>query len=618
VTDVVLCTPGGIQKLDTRLTQLDCKLTYKDYITKFVGTIKNDTDIVYESQTDGVCGSPLMTLDGYLVGHHVAAVFRDEEQFGCAKLFSQRSVDKIRELFSQPYDYAVQINKNFANGSITRIDDKVYHHINTKTSYVKSKVHGVFPVERAPANLDVYGKDTIHILSEKSRKPVQTLDLEGLNYATTYLEAILPQVQSLSDEKTLVLGDENIGKIDKNTSVGYGLDGKKDDYLDFESGRLLPTIRQSLHKFVYKVVDGSYRFDTYYAETLKDELKNLEKVNKPRVFKAGPLTLTLLYRFFFGNMISQVSKDRMSNGIMVGINPLSSEWDKFARRLSTFSTDLFDGDWGDWDGGMVTTVQQNLCHVFKDKIKINYSQFNVIFDTKFTKEEIDKVFDVLLVMMYMTPTITGDKAYITTHSMPSGNALTAFFNSCVNKCYGAYVFFYLSKQRDDINVTVEDYIVNVFDAVYGDDKLTAVKPKVATWFNGKTFSQVATTMGLRFTPADKGDWTYTTRSLFECSFLKRGFKVHPLLRRVVAPLELLSMKSTLNYVSDNFRNDELTVVKLQNFQREAFLHYEDYLILMERVFSFCQERDIFFTKLSDKYLMELYEDGIYASYLELH
>lgn len=621
VTDLVLCTPSGIVDIGDKLHEVDCRITYKDFKTDYHGTI-GEHSRVYDYERDGACGSMLMTKDGMLLGHHVAAVSlrNNGREMGCAKLFTNKTRDKIYELFNEKIDYEVQAAKRLVEGSITKIDTKEYHHVSTDSKYVPSLLHGVFEEVRAPANLNVYGRDTIKIFSEKSRKPVAPLDIAGVEYAERYIEEMMPSSSCMQTEREIVLGDAFVGRIDPDSSVGHGLSGTKRDHLDYIEGRIGPAPKRMIREMCDGIVDGSFKYDVYYAESLKDELKNKEKVQKPRVFKAGPLILTLLYRFFFARLISATSQKRMTTGVMVGINPLSVEWDEFARRLMSFSVYMFDGDWAWWDGGMQTQMQEAQCRVMKKKCFRHEDNviFNQIFGTKYSEEDYEKIFDLLLVYLYMTPTITLDEAFITTHSMPSGCGVTAFFNSWINKLDGAYIFHRLYEEKFGKRPRIDEYMDNVMDCVYGDDKITAVRSDIKDWYNGATFSRIAREMGLDFTPADKGAWTYETRSLFDCSFLKRGFYFHPKLGRVVAPLERVSMTGTLNFVSDGFRNEELSGVKLRNFQREAYLHYRDYDDVIDRVYKFAASRGILVHQLSEDYLMELYRIGEYGNFLELN
>jgi hypothetical protein len=623
VTEVVLCTPGGVVDLETRVTSMDCRVTYKAFNTGYLGTLTDETSMLYEEQQDGSCGSLLLTKDGFLLGHHVAAVSTnspDAQEFGCAKLFSQKTIRKIRELFDERVDYAVQMSKSMTEGSITRIDAKVFSTTPNRTSYVPSLVNGIFEITRAPANLAVYGEDTLKIMSQRNGyRKVEAVDNHALAYAEEYIDGFLPTVGVLKSEKEVVLGNGNIGRIDPKTSVGHGLKGEKSEYLDFENGLIKPVMKEKVQQFCDEVTAGTYKFDTYYTETLKDELKNVAKVDSPRVFKAGPLMLTLMYRFFFGEMMGRVSDERLTNGIMVGINPLGFEWERFAKAMLSFSPHFFDGDWKWWDIGMLTQAQQRALKKLKSKVfrPAHYLIFNSVFGTFLDSVQYERVWDMCAVLLYMTPTITGRSAFITTHSMPSGCAVTAFFNSLVNKLYGPYIFYVLHMRKFGIPPKTNMYRENVRDFVYGDDKVTAVKEAVKNWYNGPAFATVAREMGLDFTPADKGAWQYETRSLFDCGFLKRGFYFHTRLGKIVAPLEVVSMQGTLNFVSDGFRNEELSIVKVQNFQREAFLHEHQYEGMMRHVKQFVASRGLVVDYLSEEYLVKLYLQDDYGDYLRL-
>jgi hypothetical protein len=128
---------------------------------------------------------------------------------------------------------------------------------------------------------------------------------------------------------------------------------------------------------------------------------------------------------------------------------------------------------------------------------------------------------------------------------------------------------------------------------------------------------VCNLMGLEFTPASKGAWTYSTRPLSECTFLKRGFTTHHLLG-LVAPLEIRTITSTLNFVSDNFRNEELTLMKVQNFQREAFLHQYRYEDLLKILANKLRSVGLPFHRLPESYLVNLYFSGDYIEDLPMH
>jgi hypothetical protein len=105
--------------------------------------------------------------------------------------------------------------------------------------------------------------------------------------------------------------------------------------------------------------------------------------------------------------------------------------------------------------------------------------------------------------------------------------------------------------------------------------------------------------------------------LDKVTFLKRSFYFHPKLAQYVAPLEKRSMQSTLNYISDGVRDVELTTVKMENFQREAYLHYFDYISYMSHVTKAAEEADLEPRFLSQELLLRLYNDDQYGENLIL-
>lgn len=225
----------------------------------------------------------------------------------------------------------------------------------------------------------------------------------------------------------------------------------------------------------------------------------------------------------------------------------------------------------------------------------------------------------MLEIIISTPIVILNWLVITTHGLASGIAITSFYNSCINIMYNAYVFYTLAKLKN-IPINVASFVNNVKIFVYGDDLLGAVSPEYAEWYNPINYQKIMKTLGLDFTPADKGEWTeYNTFGpIANHTFLKRGFYNHPRINQLVGPLCEISMNSTLNYVSDSMRDVELTNIKLLNYQRESFLHYENYAENMKYVKEFANERDLYPTFLSEKELIRMYKDDEYADLLELH
>jgi len=152
--------------------------------------------------------------------------------------------------------------------------------------------------------------------------------------------------------------------------------------------------------------------------------------------------------------------------------------------------------------------------------------------------------------------------------------------------------------------TLGDFQANIYSAVYGDDLVVAVR-RTETEFNAINYATIMESLGLEFTTAEKGTISKAYSSIHDISFLKRKFVYHDKLNTIVGVLDDKTREATINWVSDANNINELTMEKLSVYQREAFLHprYED---LINKMSIRCAQIQFPFIKLSDKYLIELY------------
>lgn len=387
--------------------------------------------------------------------------------------------------------------------------------------------------------------------------------------------------------------------------------------------------------FIDRIVNGTFDFSLFFCNILKDELRNLQpgshEPKKPRIFACGNLLLTIFYRIYFGSFFSYIVSNKWFNGVMVGINPLGKDWEKLAKlhtNLNSTDNFSFDGDYEKWDKNMPPQFQRSLNKVIKAwfvrlgmAVKVR-DRLNSMLKRNYSESDVIKVLDILLEYVISTPLITFNVAHIKSHGMPSGIAVTSFFNSFINKMYTAYAYSFLvgkyDPYRNGQKPLIADFVKFIIDSVYGDDKLVSVKESIAPWFNALTYKEVMDYIGIGFTPANKGVFVNSHQPLFNCTFLKRGFYYHHILNHIVGPLEILSMCSTLNYVKDEFRKTELTIIKSGNFQREAFLHPSQiYYSCMRTLESKLDQIELVVPFLREKELVELYDTDNYGSDLFL-
>lgn len=593
--DQMMITPLSVVKIGYVFTPL-IGTSYADNSgnTGFVGSI-SETDIGYAWGGEGLCGAIIANSSGSIMGMHVAG--KDNIR-GYSKIWRPFTIFKLNEILnsaSLTINYEVDTPAKYADLSVVKL---ITHGI--AASVVKdhtiapSRVDGIFENTRSPANLTSLGPGTIKEMVRGSYAKVGVVRDKYLAFAIDCAHEIILPFSKMTSEEEIVNGNDKLKRINKDSSSGYGYKKDKNLYLDWEKGIILPPLRQAMDALKQQIISKELKVESVlFQDQLKVELRNDEKIDKPRVFKMSPLALTVLYREYFGNMLSQIHDKKLETGMSVGINPFK-HWNTLENKAISMGNNCFDGDFAAWDKTMLSQFQ--------------FALNSVILANFITDDEHDKqIAEFLLTTIIYTFTLNMNEVVVTTHSCPSGVTMTADYNSLINKMYGSYIFASLWDQNNPgEDLTLFTYFRLVYDAVYGDDKLVFVQSNIKSWFNGPSFAVEAAKLGLTFTPADKGEWTYTTKPLDECSFLKRGFKYHRQIGDVVAPLEERSMLSTINWVSDFRRNDELTAIKLYNFQREAFLHEDTYSSRLQRMKEFTSKRGIIFTPLTDSYLVKLY------------
>jgi hypothetical protein len=574
----------------------------------------------------------LLTKDGRILGMHVAGVeYYDEndkmQTRGIAKLFTNESYNFIMGFLSisvnDKTNLECELKDRCISGVYLNTNDKCYGVEGTR--YVKSPISGVFPYWRKPALEIPKEKQDYKILSEGMLNPAPTANLEALEFAAKVLDEITTDKFDNLTEHEIVGGNGVLKPINPQTSTGYSLKlPDKTQYLNYEDKTIKPEFKHELREFTDKIVNDEYKFEDAATLVSKDELKDVMDPTDPdsqpkkiRIFTNYHLISTVLFRFFFGNLLTFVMEHRDENGIMIGINPLSDQWDKLARKLNSINGKVFDGDYGFFDKNMHPVFQRKLNHWLKGRVRIKSGKFNEIFGTNYNDTDVEKILDQILECIISTAIISKNKKLLTTHGLPSGIFLTAFYNSCINKMYTAYVYRMVCPPA---YASIHSYVTNALLCFYGDDIIGAISERIRSFFNPVAFSKIMKSLGLDFTPANKEqEWTETNqfKRLEDSSFLKRSFYRHPKLNQIVAPLSIKSIEGTMNYVTDGAKSTELIMDKCYNFQREMFLHPGDlYHSNMNKLKKACQEKNLHFAPLSEQYLQECYTAQIYSELLE--
>jgi hypothetical protein len=552
------------------------------------------SDCFYPFRAPGLCGSVLMDQTS-IVGFHVAG--NASTGIGVSKIFSEETILDINRVFEADKQFFIgsMSDKIIPSSSVIKLEQKSSVHVGSNSNLVPTELFGIFPVDREPANLKVYGKHTIKDVAKKSFGEttfVPSVHIEfGKKWLLDELRDFKPYVLN---EKQVVFGTPLLAGLNKKSSNGFGNSQDKSEFVDFENHSFTPKLRDNLDEIVGGILDGSPPWHYFYwVEALKDELRNKEKGGVPRSFRVGTIQHQVLMKKYFGSLVEYIMENRDRNGIMVGCNPVK-EWPAMYKKLTSCNVGVFAGDIAKWDGSMNNLVQDAI----KEILEIKYNKCPIV--------------SFLLEQAVRSLVIVSDDMYITTHSMPSGHYLTAILNSIVNRFYSA-IWYSMCCERISKIPTVSQFNNNILDFVYGDDKVVGIKNLDGGVFNAITMREFFDFMKMGFTDSMKNPICNPFQSLDEITFLKRSFRYHFTLNRIVCPLELRTLQNSLSFYDETKDYEVVLQGKIDNYFREIYMH-PNYSDLANEFVECLRKFNIFQQPFSDGYLKTLYnrafEEGL--------
>jgi len=524
-------------------------------------------------QGKGLCGTVLMSVTGNIEAMHVAGTA------GCGFMIAPpKSMRKeIRELMWDTTECEFELDDkiipNFS-GVRLRYDkgaiDKKYPV--GKTNYQPTKFHKDF-------NEDMYELCEAERIDEKGPpiidKPIAKLEEmsmktfmhqgdvkeEELSYIKKYLNEVIPEFSEISMEEA-VFGCDDVAKLNKDSSNGYGCLKNKDDYFDFDNKVIKEIGMQVLNDFQVKCETDTVQIkDVICVEVFKDELRMKAKRTTPRTFRVMPMPHIVWMKKIFADMVRKLRKGMHEHGMCIGFNPYK-DFDVLARKLKKSDVKC-DADFGKWDGSLHVAIMKTIHEVFREK----YRGSNVT------------VLDALLVSMYNSTVLVYDAVYRTTHGLPSGTWLTLVMNCIYNKCLTALVLF-----RNGSTKT-ED-VWDVVDYVTGDDKICGANGPLGLKFNAETIRDVSHALGMKCTNGDKTEITTKSRDFETLDYLKRKFVFHKTLNRYIGILSKDTILNTLQWYDSTSDLSEAIEGKCRSMQIESYLHgplfYSNYIRIVEQ------------------------------------
>lgn len=442
-----------------------------------------------------------------------------------------------------------------------------------KTAIVPSKLHGKItkpttrPALLKPKVINGVYHDPLIEGAKKVGVPCGIIPSDVLEMAVNDVK-LCAATKNNSDVDVRVLtyeeaiqgipNDELFQPINRTTSPGFpyvnhpkplGKKGKTNwmgrfDY-DFESDQAMQ-LRCDVENAIRRCREDE-PIEVIWIDTLKDERRAHEKVDagKTRIISNGPMHINIAFRMYFMAALAHLRAGRIYNGIAVGINVWSREWDALAQHLLNNSDAMIDGDFKEFDGTLMDQVMWEIFHVL-DSL---YNDGN----TKVRR-------NLWYHAVYAVRSCRGI-VYQTTHGLPSGFIATAEANSLYVNIIFRCVYLELARRHCVEEDSMGAFRRNVRLVAYGDDNITSIKRHILPWFNMNTVIEQMKVYGLTYTPADKSDNVVPFKGIEEISFLKRYFRRVPSVRGVTSvymcPADLESRLEMLNWTKNTKSSSEV-------------------------------------------------------------
>lgn len=583
---------GKIQGEDIEINQWPGEMEFYDPAIEAAFFVKNPICYAWDKHAKGQCGTPVWIQVGkgwWCYAIHAAG---DDGGLGWAMPLTRKMIDEacssdktpLAPMFSRTVERSVSLQKLPVGKSIIRYEDlgpNTYYGPVDRCfmPYQKSKLlTTVFSPE-----LDEVFEDIFEHKRETEFYPplMQPKTLEDGTYINPWNETfrkmtrqkipldprrlqrsigqIVQQLIWNLDEcdipklkpwttKAAINGtkyDAYLRRLDPNKAAGFGLKGKKKDWLDryILEDEIVDQPVDELIAQINQLVDLYSRGELYgpvYVGCLKDEPRSFEKVvkGKTRVFYITPYAYLIFQRMMLGPFYTLMIQFSEKFYSAIGID-MMRESGKFIGALTSFWEEerkddeealLMEGDYGGFDTSMPFGIGQGANTIVLTLLHhLGYNPLQLQLSAGLLA-------DALLPFVDFAGEMINVPAL-----QPSGKYATAEDNSLRNLLIQVYVWN-CNPATKDLN-----FFEYVLPRTYGDDVLSAVSPIVAEHFNGVVFSEAAANfLGLEFTSSNKEAVLTPFVKVADCSFLKRNFSVKEGIG-IVGKLHLDSIYKMLQY-----------------------------------------------------------------------
>jgi len=550
---------------------------------------------IYEATTEnGDCGSWFVSRDPTVIGSklygiHVAGSVSNS--VGIATAISRENVLQCLEQIEGIID-DVLLNADFdAQGDFIYLDrfekfadlEKPVFAC-SRTQITKSELYdkcgpATLRIARLSPFIDTNGIliDPYHKALLKVNIGYKHLDPEVLDHIISsqydYLMRVskvmvVPRLLTFEEAVAGIEDDPDFKGIALGKSPGYpyihrskGHSGKKlwfgEDGYDFKREEA-----REFRKEVFEYLDAcknNIRLPIYFTDNMKDETRPIAKVlsGSTRLFGGCNMLCLVPVRMYFGSFVLFMTKNRIFNGVALGVNPYSTEWTLVVEYMHAVGRRIGAGDFQGFDGSQLAQILNGIL------VLIN-KWYN-------DSAENQRIRSIMWLDVVNSTHVRGSSVYRWWGSLPSGHPLTPVINCLYN--FFAFRYCWYRANHNDL-ASLWDFDTFVALIVLGDDNTFSTHPLFEDVFNEHTIPAFMSEINLTYTPEHKGVSSGVFRNIQEVEFLKRSFIKSPDSDRYLAPLRL-SVILEMIYWTKKHKSFDITVDNVETCFRELALHGKD-------------------------------------------
>lgn len=438
----------------------------------------------------------------------------------------------------------------------------------------------IAPAKMSPVevNGELYDPFSNRILAYTKPSPFIQEDvlIEVANHTYETMKARSSQLKHINlTFRQAIEGIEGVPYIDsisRKTSAGYpkskekppSSKGKKYYFGDMADFELDTPQAIEVEKEVNDILEAASRGERkihIYSDFLKDETRPKEKVLKPRIVSGCPMAYFIAVRMKFLPFISWMMMNRIDNGFAVGINPYK-EWTDLAMYLKNDSDDcLIAGDFSGFDTSINSSFYIGVNHFFQRCLHDSGCGGDI--------EKESMCMSILLLDIFNSVHVRGNKIYFWNSGMPSGNPLTTIVNCLVNQFVIRFAWIHTHGMR---SASLRSFNNHVKAIVYGDDNVISVSEEAKPKFNPLSIVGAMANLNFIYTSESKSGLIENFRTIYDVTFLKRHFVWSDERNLMLSPLEFETVRQMMYFAQKNKDFKSVVISCYESFLHELALY----------------------------------------------